>query len=149
MSAPDDKSLGKFIRRVRKARKIKGSQLARAIGKSNAYVCDLEKGRRGQNISPEMAMQIADYLQIDAAQLFAHHPNLAPVTNTSKLNQIYRAIRHKSRAKRILLSLEGLQKVVDELKDEVTAKQVTPRAESTILRGAGLLKDLQIALTVG
>ena len=149
MTIPNDKDLGKFIRRIRKHRKLKQTDLARAIGRSNQYVCDLEKGRRGLRMSPELALTIADYLQVPLNQLISHHVELSPITNTDKLNQIYRAIRHKTRAKRIMLALEGLLNASDELKDEVLQKRVTPRGENIIFRVGSLVKDLQTALTMG
>ena len=146
MSAINEKSLGKFIRRVRKMRKLKQVDLARAIGRSNQYVCDLEKGRRGTRLSPELAVIIADYLQVPLNQLVSQHIHLAPITSTDKLNQIYRAVRHKSRAKRIMLSLDALFLAVNELKEEADAKRVTPRAESTIFRVMDVLNDLKTDL---
>jgi len=148
MSTINDKSLGKFIRRVRKMRKLKQIDLARAIGRSNQYVCDLEKGRRGTRLSPEMAVMIADYLQVPLNQLISQHIHLAPITSTDKLNQIYRAVRHKSRAKRIMLALDGLISAIGVLKEEVEAKRVTPRAESTIFKASDILNDLKTALVV-
>ena len=148
MSAINDKSLGKFIRRVRKMRKLKQIDLARAIGRSNQYVCDLEKGRRGTRLSPEMAVLIADYLQVPLNQLISQHIHLAPITSTDKLNQIYRAVRHKSRAKRIMLALDGLILAIGVLKEEAEAKRVTPRAESTIFKAGDILNDLKTALVL-
>lgn len=145
----NDKSLGKFIRRIRKHRKLKQTDVARAIGRTSAFVCDLEKGRRGANLSENVAMQLAEYLNVPYSQLISYHPKLAPTTNTDKLNQVYRAIRHKGRAKRIMLSLEGIQKVFSELLEEVNARKVTPRAENAIYKGSELAKELQNALTVG
>lgn len=62
--------LGKFIRNTRNIRKISQASLARAIGHSPAYVCDLEKGRRGTKISPLTAIKIANYLNVTIELMF-------------------------------------------------------------------------------
>jgi hypothetical protein len=100
-------------------------------------------------MKPEMALTIAEYLNVPLNELLKHHIDLAPIKNKDKLNEIYRAVRHKHRAKRIMLSLEGLVEVMEELKEEVKTKRVIPRAENAINRGADLLKDLQTAFLVG
>jgi transcriptional regulator with XRE-family HTH domain len=149
MSSPDEKSLGKFIRRMRKHRKLKGVDLARALGKSPSYVCDLEKGRRGLRMSPEVAVQIAEYLNIPLHQITSRHTHLAPVTNTDKLHEVYRAMRHKGRAKRVLVALESLDIELESLLEDAAPSKVPPRVSGAIFKVAGLFKDLKIALTQG
>jgi transcriptional regulator with XRE-family HTH domain len=149
MSTPDDKALGKYIRRVRKHRKLKAVDLARALGKSPSFVCDLEKGRRGLRLSPHIAVQISEYLNVPLKDITSRSFHLSPVTNTDKLNEIYRAMRHKGRAKRIIIALDAMKKEVSELKEDAQPGRLPPRVQDSIFRLAEVFADLQNALTVG
>lgn len=62
--------LGILIRKARKARGLKLRHVADAVGRGPSFVCDIEHGRRGFNLSPTMAVKLAEYLNIPVSRLF-------------------------------------------------------------------------------
>lgn len=64
-------SLGAQLRRTRIKRGHTQRDVAQAIGKSIAYVSEVEHGRRGHRMDPVVAVQWAEYLHMDSEQMFA------------------------------------------------------------------------------
>lgn len=57
------------FRRIRVDRGLTQSDVARSMGKTPSYVCDLERGRRDPNV--RTIASIADALRCDPAELFS------------------------------------------------------------------------------
>lgn len=58
----DDKKVGAFMREIRKKAGVSSRAVARQLGLSAAYVCDLELGRRGWNA--EKRRQYRDAVEV-------------------------------------------------------------------------------------
>lgn len=68
MSNPIDVAVGERIRQLRKERRITQTELAEAIGLTFQQIQKYEKARN--RISASKLVQIADYFEVDIAELF-------------------------------------------------------------------------------
>ena len=57
--------VGEVIRAAREARGTAGRALARAVGISPSYLCDVERGRRAPSL--DVLTRLAEYLPIESA----------------------------------------------------------------------------------
>ena len=58
--------LGRYIRALRKERKLKLSDVGRATKRSAAFICDVEKGVRGTRPNPVFLVKLAEFFDVPA-----------------------------------------------------------------------------------
>jgi transcriptional regulator with XRE-family HTH domain len=123
--ATDVVNFGKFLRRIRKERNLKLKHIAAALNKSPAYVCDLEKGRRGHYINPLLLVKLADVLNVPITTMF-NQANIEVDENSLKYRAYLKMTRNKQRSARILKAFETSYSLIETLKSE--AKDNPPLA---------------------
>ena len=107
-------AFGKYLHRVRKQRKYTLKQVGQAVGKSFAYIWDLENGKRGSNLNPLLAVQLAEFLKIPVQTMF----ELTGIENdltSKKYLEVLRLTRNKGRAARIQHALDGVNATLDDI----------------------------------
>lgn len=113
----DVKSFGKFVRRVRRERGMKLRELGAGIGKSAAYICDIEKGRRGQYINPLLLTKLAEVLNVPLSSMFKE-ANIEVDENSQKYRALLRMAKSKKRAGEIVQKLETCYTLLGDLRTE-------------------------------
>jgi len=106
--------LGKLLRRVRKARKYTLKQVAQAVNKTPQYIWDIENGKRGSNLNPLLAVQLAEFLKIPITTLFP----IAGIENdltSKKYLEVLKLTRNKGRAARIQHALDGVVQTTEDI----------------------------------
>lgn len=103
---------GQFLHEVRKKRGLRLKDVAQACGKSTAYICDLEKGRRGYTrVDPEMLITIAKYLHIPMSALVSRLDYVDNENEKKHLDYI-KLLRSKSRASMVVKDLEEIRSAI-------------------------------------
>ena len=111
-----DNTFGRYLKRVRVARHLKQKDVGAAIGKSTAYICDLEKGRRGVvgSINPLILIQLADYLNVPVSEIL-YRAGVIDKELEARYGQYYKILRSKIRAQRVGKCLESCKNDVERL----------------------------------
>jgi transcriptional regulator with XRE-family HTH domain len=115
---------GKYLRSIRISRNMNQTQVAQAVGKSTAYICDLEKGRRGIHgkMNPLLLIQLADFLNVPVSEVLAR-AGLIDKELEAKYGQYFRILRSKMRAQRVGECIKGCKDDIELLKN-VTLQDV-------------------------
>ena len=115
---------GKYLRSVRISRNMNQTQVAQAVGKSTAYICDLEKGRRGipGKMNPLLLIKLADFLNVPVSEILAR-AGLIDKELEAKFGQYFRILRSKMRAQRVGECIKGCKEDIELLKN-VTLQDV-------------------------
>lgn len=66
------REMGRWLARARVQRGHRQQDVADAIGRSNRYVSDVERGYRGHRMDPVIALLWCDYLVLEPTQMFAY-----------------------------------------------------------------------------
>lgn len=140
-----EKELGRFIKRARKARNLKLRQVADAIGKSPQYICDIEKGRRGQNMHPLLAVKLAEFLNVPIAAIL-NRAGVIIDENEVKYKQILRLTRNNLQSTRILNTFSNAYDAIERLK---TLTEVGSPAKKLVQTLGDLVRELDSALSDG
>lgn len=138
--------LGKLIRKVRKKRKLKLKDVAQAINKSPAYICDLEHGRRGNNINPIIVSQLADYLHIPTSLMFKK-AGLIDDEGVIEYNQYLKVTRSKRKARKIAASFEHITGLLHDLKRDT--QNLAPMVHDEVKALETSVRELQTIISVG
>lgn len=115
------------------------------MNKSAAYVCDIEKGRRGQHINPLLLVKLSEILDVPLSTLL-RQANIEIDENSQKYRALLRMTRNKRRSARIVTALETCyshaKALISETKTDVLA-QATAKSLMDSLR------ELDSAISVG
>jgi transcriptional regulator with XRE-family HTH domain len=138
-------ALGKYIRSLRKERKLRLADVGRAVNRSAAFICDLEKGVRGKRPNPEMLIQLAEYFQVPATMMLQKG---GLVTNPDNQNfQLYlKATRNKVKSALINERFSTLFELLMELE---SATLNTPPLRKLVDSTITTVRELQQALQFG
>lgn len=143
--ATDVKSFGKFVRRVRRERGMKLRELGAGIGKSAAYICDIEKGRRGQYINPVLLTKLADVLNVPLSSMFKE-ANIEVDENSQRYRALLRMARSKKRAAGIADKFNTCYALIGDLKVE---SKGYPNVEQIAEKLMISVRELDAALSFG
>jgi transcriptional regulator with XRE-family HTH domain len=136
---------GKFLARVRRKRNKTQKEVGLAIGKSTAYVCDIERGRRGAP-GPWTLMQISDYLNIPSTELYVK-AGIIDKGIESRYGQYFKILRSKMRAQRVGKVIEGAKNDVEALKTETNG--VGGEVSQLVISLQNRILELETVLTFG
>src|SRR5258706_10866822 len=139
--------LGRFLRKARKARRLRLRHVAAAIGKSMAYICDLENGRRGKNLNPTIAVQLADFLNVPVTTLFSLS-GIADIPTAERAADYIKLTRNKERASRLADAIDAATETalsLCERADDIGVPSIKSLAEKLIVS----IHDIEIALKIG
>ena len=139
-------NVGVLLAKVRKKQNRKQKDVAAALNKTVAYICDIEKGRRGQRMDPLLLMRWADYLNLPITVVLTH-AGIIDEEYEAKYGQFLKLLRSKTRAKRVGICIDGARKDLDALKIEtgILFPTVTDLVKSLELR----IVELETTLTYG
>lgn len=115
--------LGKYLRVLRKERKLRLADVGRACNRSAAFICDLEKGLRGKRPRPEMLIQLAEYFQVPVTAMLEKGGLIIDKENENY--KLYMKVtRNKVKSERIRLTFGVIHELLSEL--EVATVAVPP-----------------------
>lgn len=128
-------TLGGYIRRVREARGMTATRLARCCGLSRQYLSDLEHDRRGQVLEARTAARLAAALDVPSSEIATLVDDLTS-SEQEAFATYHRVLRSNARALMVLTLLQALRKHVTSLKEaskrgEVRA-QLVEALETTV-----------------
>lgn len=139
--------LGRFLKKARKARRLRLRHVAAAIGKSIAYMSDLENGRRGKNLNPNLAVQLAEFLNVPVTTLFTLS-GVTDIPTAEKAADYLKLVRNKERASRLADAIDVATEtalLLCEMADDVGVPSIKQLAEKLIVS----IHDIEIALKIG
>lgn len=134
--------LGKFIRALRKDRKLKLADVGRGVGRSAAYICDVEKGVRGIRPNPIFLVKLADYFEVPVTTMLEKGGIVIDEDNEN-YKMYLKITRSKTRSELMNQRFTVLFELLDEL--ETATVNIAPLrrlVEKTINAG----RELQSAI---
>ena len=106
---------GSWVRQLRLKRGYSQRQVALAVGKSTSWVCELEKGRRGVRIQdPEFYIALAEYMNVPLGAVL-DAANIPKTKEDQRHHSVYRMVRNRSIAQRIVKTIDELEKTSNSL----------------------------------
>jgi len=124
--------LGRYIRTLRHERKLKLSDVGRAVNRSAAFICDLEKGVRGKRPNPEMLVKMADYFQVPITTML-EKGGISIDENNDNYKIYLKVTRNKVKSELLRQRFEILFELLNELETATVSVPSTRRlVENTI-----------------
>lgn len=137
--------LGRYMKSLRKAQKRKLSDVGRAVKRSAAFICDMEKGVRGKRPNPEMLVLLAEYFNVPVSTML-EKGGITIDPNNENFKIYLKVTRSKVKSALMQTRFETLFELLDEL--ETATVNITPvrhLVEKTINAG----RELQAAIVHG
>lgn len=107
--------LGKLLSRARKAKNYRQRDVAKFVGKSVAYICDIEKGVRGtKGANHLMLIKWAEFLQLPITLVLTKAGHEFD-ENSERFKAFSRVTRNKIKTKRMIDSIDTIRELLREL----------------------------------
>jgi transcriptional regulator with XRE-family HTH domain len=133
--------LGKYIRVLRKERRLKLADVGRACNRSAAFICDIEKGVRGKRPNPEMLIQLAEYFNVPITAMLEKGGLV--VDEKSENYKLYlKVTRNKVKSKRIVDGFSTINEVIMELETVVVSQPVARRLTNSLMNSIRELESV-------
>jgi len=143
-------AVGAFLKEARLRRRYTLASVARALGRSPAWVCDVESGRRGgSHLSPTIISDWAGYLNIPVASI-AEKQRLAEDTLLDRTSaaskrylEYYKILRSRTRSIGMYNAINELKGVVNESQESLTlekAQALLERVEKSVVKISSCLQ---------
>lgn len=137
--------LGKYIRTLRKERKLKLIDVGRACHRSAAFICDIEKGVRGKRPNPEMLIQLAEYFNVPITAMLEKGGLV--VDQKSESYKLYlKVTRNKVKSMRIVNSFETINELIMELETAVVGYPAARGLTNSLMNS---IRELESAILHG
>lgn len=121
--------LGEFLRRERIKRRMTLGDIAKAIGRSVSYVCDVESGRRGGSKMPEGVVALwADYLEIPIVEFATKQE--PPRARSARVGNYMRILRSRKRHERLILAVGDLKQLLVTKRDHLRQAELLDMLET-------------------
>jgi transcriptional regulator with XRE-family HTH domain len=137
--------LGKYIRTLRKERRLKLVDVGRACNRSAAFICDIEKGVRGKRPNPEMLIQLAEYFNVPVTSMLEKGGLV--VEEKSESYKLYlKVTRNKVKSMRIVNAFTVINELIMELETVVVEYPAARRVTNSLMNS---IRELESAILHG
>lgn len=137
--------LGKYIRALRKERRLKLADVGRACSRSAAFICDIEKGVRGSRPNPEMLIKLAEYFNVPVTAMLEKGGII--VDEKSESYRLYlKVTRNKVKSLRIVNTLGTINEILMELETVVVSQPAARGLTNSLMNS---MRELESAILHG
>lgn len=129
--------LGKYLRKLRKSRKLPLKTVASYTGKTVSYISDIELGRRGTDrLNTELLIKLATFFDVPVT-IMLEKSGYEVVAGSMQYKEMVKVLRNKTKAALVTDKLATMKELIEQLE---SAGMAYPAVR-------GLAKSLMISLS--